>query len=71
MNFYIKDTNRILHAYSPSFSEDLQRVKKPYENAPPRYSYDFGHYKDGLHSDKTLAKLWLIRITRLTHNDCY
>jgi hypothetical protein len=43
VNFYIKDTNRILHAYSPNFSEDLQRVKKRYKNAPPRYSYDFGH----------------------------
>lgn len=71
VNFYIKDTNRIIHAYSPNFSEDLQRVKKRYKNAPPRYSYDFGHYKDGLHPDKTLAKLWLIRITRLIHNDCY
>jgi hypothetical protein len=38
VNFYIKDTNRILHAYSPNFSEDLQRVKKRYKNAPPRYS---------------------------------
>lgn len=52
VNFYIKDTNRILHAYSPNFSEDLHRVRKRYKNAPPLYSYNFGDYKDGLHPDK-------------------
>lgn len=66
VNFYIKDTNRIHQAF-----RRIYRVKKRYQNAPPRYSYDFGHYKDGLHPNKTLAKLWLIRITRLIHNDCY
>lgn len=73
VNQYIDDTNRILHAYSPKFSQDLQKSKCRRQNGRSTtvYSTNFTLYTDGLHPDKLLAKLWLIRITRLIQQDCY
>lgn len=73
VNNYINDLNRILHVHSPQFSIDL---KSSHSRHMPSYSYtEYGYrfscYKDGVHPKPLLAKLWLIRITKLVHDYCY
>lgn len=72
VNFFIEDTNRLLHAYSPKFSQDLQKSRSSLRRGRrTTYSWDFTLLRDGLHPTNDLAKLWLIRLTHLVHNDCY
>lgn len=72
VNNYIDDTNRVLHSYSPKFSQDLQKAKRnSVFSLRTKYSYNFNLYKDGIHPLPLLAKLWLARICRLVHDFCY
>jgi lysophospholipase L1-like esterase len=73
VNNYINDLNRILHVHSPQFSIDLKNSHRRYlpTHSYTEYGYRFNCYKDGVHPKPLLAKLWLIRITRLLHDYCY
>lgn len=74
VNNYMSDTNRLLHAYSPQFSEDLVKSKSKKNSGFPqrtKYSYKFVLYTDGIHPKPKLAKLWLARLCRLVHDFCY
>lgn len=72
VNFFIEDINRLLHAYSPKFSQDLQKTRSCVKRGRhTSYSCDFSLMRDGIHPIDLLAKLWLIRLTRLIHKDCY
>jgi hypothetical protein len=69
VNFYINDTNRLLHVISPKFSEDLQKPRRRKPSTTISYNINYSLLKDGVHPDNILAKLWLIRITNLIHED--
>jgi len=71
VNFFINDTNRLFHATTQKISDDLQKSKRRNPFSPTKHKYDFSLYKDGIHPTDVLAKLWLVRITRLVKNDCY
>lgn len=72
VNMFIEDTNRLLHAYSPKFSQDLQKSRSCRKRGrTPTYTVNYALYRDGLHPIDLLAKLWLIRLTHLVKNDCY
>ena len=71
VNFYINDTNRLLHVISPKFSEDLQKPRRRKTSTTISYNINYSLLNDGVHPDNILAKLWLIRIINLIHKDCY
>ena len=69
VNHYINDTNRVLHSYTPYFSEDLVHSKRNSRySLRTKYKYKFTLYTDGIHPKPLLDKLWLARICRLVHD---
>ena len=72
VNHYINDTNRVLHSYTPYFSEDLVHSKRNSRySLRTKYKYKFTLYTDGIHPKPLLAKLWLARMCRLVHDFWY
>lgn len=73
VNRYINDLNRVLHVDSPKFSEDLRKSRRRDNPDCSRlqHTFRFTAYEDGVHPKPFLAKLWLIKITRLLHDHCY
>ena len=70
VNFFIEDTNRLLHANTPKFSLDLTKPRSR-QSSPIVYSLNFKLYSDGVHATNELATLWLVRLCRLIRDDCY
>lgn len=71
VNHYIEESNRLFHAISPKFSEDLLKSKRRSPFSHTKHKYDFSLYRDGIHPVNILAKLWLVRITKLVKLHCY
>ena len=73
-NSQIRQLNNVDSKRSPNFSTDIYHpttCKSKNKHNKPRDLYNFNLYKDGLHPDINLAKVWLRKITERIKIDCY
>lgn len=73
-NSQIRQLNNTDSKSSPNFSTDIYHpttCKSKNKHKKPRDLYNFYLYKDGLHPDTNLAKVWLRKITERIKIDCY
>ena len=64
LNYFLKEFNRPYH--SPRLSQDTIQYSKR-RGRRTKQSRNFSAYKDGIHPDVTLARLWMLRIVRLIY----
>lgn len=73
-NSQIRQLNNTDSKSSPNFSTDIYHpttCKSKNKHKKPSDLYNFYLYKDGLHPDTNLAKVWLRKITERIIIDCY
>ncbi|CAG2233385.1 unnamed protein product [Mytilus edulis] len=74
INEHISKLNRTLGLISPNFASDIyHKVNKKKSDNKRKASdqYNFNLYRDGIHPDTTLARVWLRKITKLVIFDCW
>ena len=75
LNGHIRDLNESVNSLSPEFSSDLYKNSKyksgDHRNSKTRNYYNFNLFKDGLHPDKKLSKVWLRKIANVMYRDCW
>jgi hypothetical protein len=76
LNVYVKSVNAVLNSlnqelgtYSPNLNQDILRSRKQ-KNRPPRYSFKFSLFLDGIHPKRILAESWLKSISKKVYKDC-
>jgi len=70
VNGVFEQTNERLRYRAPKFNLDIERTNKA-KNKTTRHSINWGLFKDGIHPDQLLAKVWLRSICREILKDCY
>lgn len=68
VNEYIASINAVNGVTSIRFRLDLLKVRK--SKANKRTSIHFGHYKDGIHPNRILARYWMKRLIAKIFIDC-
>ncbi|OWF42392.1 hypothetical protein KP79_PYT05157 [Mizuhopecten yessoensis] len=75
LNKHIRGVNSKPNRHSPIFSTDLSgnsKYKPGNKNTTKtRHYYNFNLYKDGIHPENTLAKVWLKNITEQIKKVCW
>ena len=75
LNNYIRQLNESLNTFSPNFTADISHPhnKKTSKSKKTtlRDNYQFSLYKDGIHPDTDLAKVWLKKIAIHVQKDCW
>lgn len=64
LNDYIREINEVSGFNTPRFNRDLNKYRKT-EGKTQRKSLNFSGYKDGIHPDVELARIWMKKI--VTH----
>lgn len=68
VNEYIKEVNRLSSVVSPRFNLDLLKYRKTKGHS--RRSISYSPYKDGIHPNVILARVWMKRIIAQIFKDC-
>ena len=74
VNAEIKNINQTLGSRTPKFTDDIRHPtnsKSKNDHRKPRDQYNFKLYKDGIHPDRNLARVWLRKISNQVKNDCW
>lgn len=74
LNKNIRDINKTLGGVAPIFSTDLSHIKtRTTKNRHQRIADDCNYnlYRDGIHPDTLLAKVWLRKLGKLIKRDCF
>ena len=69
-NGVIDQINFRLSTRSPKFNLDIERQSKKRQQAP-KISINWGLFKDGVHPDDLLARVWLRNICKGIIRECY
>lgn len=74
LNTNIRELNHRNRAISPIFAVDISHIQVKTTNNRHRRladNYNFTLYKDGIHPDVLLARVWLRKLGRLAFRDCF
>ena len=76
LNRQIQSINTRLGRYSPKFSSDLSLTSKykkgsHHQKSAKRHHHNFHLYKDGIHPDRLLSVVWLLKLHEQILKDCW
>ncbi|CAC5425531.1 unnamed protein product [Mytilus coruscus] len=75
LNFEIKELNTSINSVTPNFNLDIlhnpSRLTCRNTSSSPRFQYNLDLYRDGIHPDRLLSKVWLKKLKIQMRKDCW